>query len=273
MKGTLTAFKAISLYNTRVLFREQGLLSIMVGLPYLLALFYYFFGKGLGGEQALENFKIITGSPDAFFYMLLGSSVLIVTLIGIDSVAQELYYEIISGTLEVLLLTKIKVPLYLMALSIPYFIMYVLIVVVTVMPLAVWLHGLHGLLTLIISIVILFIGLLPLHGVSMITGGLVIKYKEPGTLLQPIRALLLVFSGVLYPVKILPYWTRFIASVLPPYYLSEGLRAIIIFENYPSLPFFIVALLGLSLLYQPLGFLAYRRIEKLMKRTGELARV
>ena len=46
-------------------------------------------------------------------------------------------------------------------------------------------------------------------------------------LVWPIPALLSPFAAVFYPVAVLPTWMQWIAHLLPPSYVFEGVRAIV----------------------------------------------
>ncbi|MDE2490606.1 MAG: ABC transporter permease [Elusimicrobia bacterium] len=52
-------------------------------------------------------------------------------------------------------------------------------------------------------------------------------------LVWPIPALVAPFAGVFYPLSVLPRWMRAVARVLPPAYVFEGLRALLLGGKVP----------------------------------------
>jgi len=78
--------------------------------------------------------------------------------------------------------------------------------------------------------VFLFILVLFLFGISLgIFGSALVLHLGPAAewFIWPIPALISPFVGVLYPVSTLPQWMQFVARLLPPSYVFEGLRVIV----------------------------------------------
>ena len=86
----------------------------------------------------------------------------------------------------------------------------------------------------------------------------------------PIPALISPFAGVFYPLSTLPRWMQYIGRVLPPSYVFEGMRAIVLGRPTSG-----VALLGgicLALLYILGAAFFFTRIYRYAVRTGLIAR-
>jgi ABC-2 type transport system permease protein len=78
-------------------------------------------------------------------------------------------------------------------------------------------------------VVIPFLMLLFLFGIALgIVGSAIVLRLGPAAewFVWPIPALVSPFAGVFYPVSTLPPWMQYVAAVLPPSYVFEGLRAI-----------------------------------------------
>lgn len=88
-----------------------------------------------------------------------------------------------------------------------------------------------------------------------------------------LSAILLLGSGVYYPVSALPDWLEPFALVNPVYWSLEALRLALL-EG--AGPLALLRVLGILLLsgaaYVPLGFIAFRASERYAKRTGLLKR-
>jgi ABC-2 type transport system permease protein len=86
----------------------------------------------------------------------------------------------------------------------------------------------------------------------------------------PIPALLSPFAGVFYPITTMPTWIQWIAHVLPPMYVFEGMRAIVTggAMSLRSLMFGGV----LAVVYVFGASLAFTRVYRNAVRTGLIAR-
>jgi ABC-2 type transport system permease protein len=89
-------------------------------------------------------------------------------------------------------------------------------------------------------------------------------------LLWPLAALLSPFAAVFYPVAILPPWMQWIAHVLPPSYVFEGMRALLRGDAFPGSQLLQGAAIGAVELLAA-GYL-FRRVFRHAVRTGLLAR-
>ncbi len=86
----------------------------------------------------------------------------------------------------------------------------------------------------------------------------------------PIPALLSPFAGVFYPIATLPGWMQLIARLLPPSYVFEGMRAIVL-----GRPFQLSSLAGGAVLSVAAVFVAcavFTHVYRHAVRTGLIAR-
>jgi ABC-2 type transport system permease protein len=109
-------------------------------------------------------------------------------------------------------------------------------------------------------------------GIGMMTAVLPLISPEKGTQLGFIaQGLMLVVSGVYYPVSVLPDWMQTLSKISPATYALRGCRASIIdgaglawADVWPLLLIGVVSI--------PLGLWIFRRGERYAKRTGKLKR-
>jgi ABC-2 type transport system permease protein len=88
-----------------------------------------------------------------------------------------------------------------------------------------------------------------------------------------VSSLLLLVSGVYYPVSVLPGWMQFIAHFSPVTYALEGIRAALLDGAAPSeLWGSIWPLLIMGVVFVPLGCYVFHLGERYAKRTGKLKR-
>ena len=86
----------------------------------------------------------------------------------------------------------------------------------------------------------------------------------------PIPAVVSPFAGVYYPVATLPVWMQWVARVLPPSYVFEGLRAIV--EHRAWSPATLLLGTGLAIVDVMLACVAFTRVYRHAVRTGLIAR-
>jgi ABC-2 type transport system permease protein len=108
----------------------------------------------------------------------------------------------------------------------------------------------------------------------MITAVLPLISPERGAQLGFVaQGLLLVVSGVYYPVSILPEWMRWISTVSPATYALRGIRSAVLDGAGPGAVWGdIWPLIVLGVITVPLGLAVFRTGERYAKRHGKLKR-
>jgi ABC-2 type transport system permease protein len=124
------------------------------------------------------------------------------------------------------------------------------------------------------ALVLLAVASISFVGIGMVTAILPLISPEKGAQLGFIaQGMLLVVSGVYYPVEVMPGWMESLAALSPATYALEGIRAAILDgaglaelggELWP------LALLGVVSI--PLGLGVFRLGERYAKRHGKLKR-
>ena len=124
------------------------------------------------------------------------------------------------------------------------------------------------------ALVLLAVASISFVGIGMMTAVLPLISPEKGAQLGFIaQGLLLVVSGVYYPVEVMPGWMQALAALSPATYALEGIRAAILDgsglgslggELWP------LAVLGVASI--PVGLLVFRAGERYAKRHGKLKR-
>jgi ABC-2 type transport system permease protein len=111
-------------------------------------------------------------------------------------------------------------------------------------------------------------------GIGMMTAVLPLVSPEKGTQLGFIaQGLLLVVSGVYYPVTVLPQWMQWISVVSPATYTLEGARKAILDGAGPAAVWAdIWPLILIGVIAVPLGLYVFSRGERYAKRHGRLKR-
>jgi len=124
------------------------------------------------------------------------------------------------------------------------------------------------------ALVVLMVASISFIGIGMMTAVLPLISPEKGTQLGFVaQGLLLVVSGVYYPVSVLPGWMQALAKISPATYALRGCRqAIINGAGLSELTTEIWALLVIGAVSIPLGLWTFRTGERYAKKHGKLKR-
>jgi ABC-2 type transport system permease protein len=124
------------------------------------------------------------------------------------------------------------------------------------------------------ALVIIGVASISFIGIGMMTAVLPLISPEKGTQFGFIgQGLMLVVSGVYYPVSVLPGWMQWIAKISPATYALRGMRhAILGGAGVTALWGDIWPLIVIGIVAVPLGLEIFRRGEIYAKRHGKLKR-
>ncbi|HKZ70994.1 MAG TPA: ABC transporter permease [Anaerolineales bacterium] len=123
-------------------------------------------------------------------------------------------------------------------------------------------------------VLLLVAGSLSFIGISIVGSVLPLLFPERGSqMTHLIIAVLLLVSGVYYPVEVLPNWLQVFAAFSPATYVIDGARATLL-DGAPTLSLwqYIWPLLVMGAISIPAGLRIFRWAEDYAKRTGKLHR-
>jgi ABC-2 type transport system permease protein len=124
------------------------------------------------------------------------------------------------------------------------------------------------------SIFILLAGSVSFIGIGIVASVLPMLFTERGSQMTfVISSILLLVSGVYYPVSVLPAWMQTLSRISPATYVLEGMRMSLLegagmAELLPD----IAVLLLIGAVCLPAGMVIFDRAEQYAKRTGRLKR-
>ncbi len=124
------------------------------------------------------------------------------------------------------------------------------------------------------ALVVLLIASISFIGIGMMTAVLPLISPEKGTQLGFMaQGILLVVSGVYYPVDVLPEWMQFFSKISPATYALDGLRdAILDGDGLSTMGDELWPLVLIGIVSIPLGLWVFRRGERYAKQHGKLKR-
>jgi ABC-2 type transport system permease protein len=132
---------------------------------------------------------------------------------------------------------------------------------------------LHG-ADFLTALVLLAIASISFAGLGMIASVLPLISPEKGAQLGFIaQGLLLVVSGIYYPVSVLPWWMRWVSTISPATYALRGIRSAILDGAGLGTQWHnIWPLIILGVVSVPVGLAVFKAGERHAKRTGKLKR-
>jgi ABC-2 type transport system permease protein len=122
---------------------------------------------------------------------------------------------------------------------------------------------------------VMTVGSFSFVGIGMMAAILPLLYVERGAQMTfVIQSVLLLISGVYYPITFLPGWMQVLSHLSPATYVLDGVRAALIEGRGVTGQLGDLApLVVMAIAFIPLGLWAFGRAERYAKRTGKLKRV
>lgn len=122
------------------------------------------------------------------------------------------------------------------------------------------------------AVVVLLVSLASLLSYGVISAAFVIVFKRGDPMNWFINSVAYVFSGVFFPVALLPPWLRAISYVLPFTYALRALRAALMRgANLAQVGGDLLVLLGFTAVLLPLSLWFMRYAVRYLQNSGELA--
>jgi len=253
---------AIVAYSYRISFIAQ-----LAGNVLVLGLFY-FVGRTIG-DRPLPALAPYGGNFMAF--LLIGIALTDCVGVSLMSFAAQIREAQTTGTLEAIVMSPVRLPVILIYSSLWNYAMCAFRFLLYLIA-GSYLYGLdiaHGNFTS--ALVIFLLTVLCFMGIGILWAGIVMLVKRGESLMTLAASLVLLVSGVLYPVALLPLWLRNISSLIPLSYALEGMRmAILKGATLADLSGTVLSLSVFSAVLLILGVGAFDRAVAIAKHTGSL---
>jgi ABC-2 type transport system permease protein len=227
-----------------------------------------FIAKGVeaGGYHLDVNREMIILLIGAVVWSYLG----LVFEIETETVAWERW----EGTIEYTFMAPLSRPAHLLGMG-AFAVLYGVVRTVALFGLVAVMLGVHfGNPDFVTATVVLAASSVSFVGIGMMTAVLPLVSPEKGTQLGFIaQGLLLVISGVYYPVSVLPQWMQWLSVVSPATYTLEGARrAILDGAGVTAVWDDLWPLILIGAIAVPLGLFVFSLGERYAKRHGRLKR-
>ncbi|MBL8058254.1 MAG: ABC transporter permease [Anaerolineales bacterium] len=248
--------------------RYPGQLLMEIIIPIVFAAMPILLGQATGGDQAAANFARNTGTANYVAYLLIGSNVFTIVSNAFWHIAYWLRFEQETGTLESVYLTPTStltlaggVALYSVVRGLAAALLAYLLgcLIFQVNPL-------QG--DVLLALGFVAAGLLPIYGLALLFGAVVLKVKESNALVNLMQWAVSFLMGLFYPVAALPPLLRAVALLFPPTWLTNGVRSALLGVGYFFGAWYLdMAVLWVFMLFAPLfGFWVFNRVERGIQR-------
>jgi ABC-2 type transport system permease protein len=206
--------------------------------------------------------------------LLVGAVVWAYLGIIFEILTETVAWERWEGTIEYTFMAPLSRPIHLFGMG-AFAIVYGVIRAVLLFGVVALFFDLElGQADFVAALVVLIVASIPFIGIGMMTAVLPLISPEKGTQLGFIaQGILLVVSGVYYPVEVLPQWMQWISVISPATYALDGMRdAIVDGAGLTSMGDELWPLVVIGIVSIPLGLEVFRRGERSAKRHGKLKR-
>ncbi|MBA3825344.1 MAG: ABC transporter permease [Ktedonobacterales bacterium] len=210
----------------------------------------------------------------AVLFLTIGTAIWTYISVCFDNVTEVVTVEKWEGTIEYTFMAPIQRITQMLG-TCAYAILHgLLLTAVQLAVMALFFHIDLSHANYLTTLVLLAVGSVSFIGFGIMAAVLPMLFTERGAqMAYIIRAVLLLLSGVYYPITVLPIWAQPFARISPVTYVLDGIRAGLM-RGVPIWHLWghVLILLVEGAITIPVGLWIFRRAEMYAKRTGKLKR-
>jgi ABC-2 type transport system permease protein len=271
-------FRAFLAAARKELRQQRRYPTLLLGLlfwPVLLPASWVLMGHAYSGNdpQALAAFAQRAGSANVAGFVFIGYAMYMWLSTLLWGPGTALRQEQVRGSLEAVFVTPASrlVPLFGpgVAMLIPMAASSV------IMGVALWaFFGVVPPLAAVLqAAVVVVLGVPALYAIGTLFAASVLRFGEVGPIVQLVRGMFVLACGITFPVAMLPVWAQVWAWLMPPTYIVEDLRRVLLggaglIEVAPH----IATVLAIATLTALLAVVVFRALEASARRSGMLGR-
>jgi len=207
-------------------------------------------------------------------YLLVGTIAWRFLGIIFDNISEVIAWERWEGTIEYTFMSPVPRLTHLLGMSAATLVRAAVFSVVTLAAIALFVPVDLSNANALSAVVLLAVGVVAFTGLGIASAAFPLMWPEKGLQMSYIvQAVVLLVSGVYYPVDVLPGWLQALSSLSPATYVIRGMRAALMDgadlaalwpEVWPALLIGVISI--------PVGLGLFVRVERYAKRTGRLKR-
>ncbi|TME63643.1 MAG: ABC transporter permease [Chloroflexi bacterium] len=269
------AFVAAVRKELRQVRRYPTLLLSVLFWPVLLPTAWVLMGRAYSGgdPEALAAFAQRAGSPEVAGFVFVGYAMYMWLSTLLWGPGTALRTEQVRGSLEAVFLTPASrlVPLFGPGAAniLPASLNFV------VMGVALWL--LFGFVPTVAAIawtlVIIVLGIPAMYAIGALFAASVLRFGEVGPVVQLVRGVFVLACGITFPVAMLPVWAQVSARFLPPTYIVDDIRSVLLRgAGLADVAWDLAFVLAIAVVIAAAAAAVFAALETSARRTGMLSR-
>lgn len=275
LAADLRAFVAAIRKELRVARRYPTQWMGLIFWPVLLPASYVLMGQAFSGTdpRSIAAFAERSGTVEVAGFVFVGYAMYMWLSTILWGPGTALRTEQMRGSLEAVFLTPTSRMVALFgppAAALP-----TLVITFVVMGVAMWLLfgvalPLDGVLR---SLVVVVFALPSLYAIGSLFAAGVLRFGEIGPIVQLVRGVLVLTCGITFPVLMLPGWAQAVAAVLPPTYIVQDIRGVLLRGlGLGDIALDLLVTAGLSAVLAAFAIVTFRLLERSARRNGMLGR-
>jgi len=272
----LRAFVASARKELRIMRRYPTLLLSVLFWPILLPAAWVLMGRAYSGSndpQAIQAFAERAGTSEVTGFVFVGYAMYMWLSAMLWGPGSALRTEQVRGSLEAVFLTPASRLVPLFGPGVATLIPIGLTVVVT--GVALWLF--FGFVPPVDAIAraaaVLALGIPSLYAIGALFAAAVLRFGEVAPVVQLIRGMFVLACGITFPVAMLPLWAQVWAWLMPPTYIVEDLRRVLLQgAGLGEVAPHIAIVLTIAMLTALVAIAVFRLLETSARRSGMLGR-
>ena len=275
LAADVRAFFAAGQKELRQQRRYPTLFLGQVFWPVLLPASWVLMGRAYSGDdaQALAAFAERAGSTDVAVFVFVGFAMynwLSVLLWGAGTALRQ---EQMRGSLEAVFVTPASRLVPLFGPGIGTLVPMAVIFAANFLALRVFFGITPPLSAVVQSAAIVVLGVPALYAIGTLFAASVLRFGEVGPVVQLIRGMFVLACGITFPLAMLPQWAQVWAKLLPPTYIVDDIRRVLLQgETIADVAGDIAIVLSLAVLTAILAVAVFRYLETSARRSGMLGR-
>jgi len=275
LRADLRAFFAAGLKEIRQQRRYPTLFLGQLFWPVVLPASWVLMGRAYSGNdpQALAAFAERAGSSNVAVFVFVGYAMYNWLSSLLWGAGTALRQEQLRGTLEAVFVTPASrlVPLFGPGVG-------------TLLPMTMVFASNFGALWIFFGIVpptgaliqaaiIVILGIPALYAIGSLFAASVLRFGEVAPVVQLIRGMFVLACGITFPVAMLPLWAQLWAKLMPPTYIVDDIRRILLHgDTIADVAGDVVIVMSLAVFAAMLAVVVFRYLETSARRTGMLGR-
>jgi ABC-2 type transport system permease protein len=275
LASDVRAFFAAGRKELRQQRRYPTLFLGLVFWPVLLPAAWVLMGRAYSGNdpQALAAFAERAGSSNVAVFVFVGYAMYNWLSILLWGAGTALRQEQLRGTLEAVFLTPASRLVPLFGPGVATLFPMAVIFACNLLALRFFFGIFPPIEAVIQAAVIVVLGIPALYAIGALFAASVLRFGEVGPVVQLIRGMFVLACGITFPVAMLPLWAQVWAKLMPPTYIVDDMRRVLLQgDTIADVAGDIAIVLSLAALTAILAMAVFRYLETSARRTGMLGR-